>query len=403
MASLFTGLQPSRHGAGRVTNRRDPLGRSPLPADSWTIATALRAAGYRTHAIVTNPYLTLRYGFGDGFESYENLTVESEVYVTGRRTAPLRLFAWLAPGLVPGDRGGAVSARATRWLGGVERSRPFFLWLHYVDPHAPYQRPGTSRHKSFRGDSLLGAQSASEALPLELSAPDVGRLRSGELRLSDAERDGVRALYRAEVAAVDLAVGTVLDALDDLGLARDTLVVCLSDHGEELWEHGGIEHGHSVYDEVVRIPLLMRWPGRLPRGARVPALARTVDVVPTVVELLGLDAAPATDGRSLLAALRGEEAEPPAALIENLLFAEERVAMRSATTKYVRWATGKDEAYDLRADPREQRDLAGVPAVVGAQRARFDAQRRAAPSELAAPAAPAGGNVAGLRALGYLQ
>jgi arylsulfatase A-like enzyme len=142
MASLFTGLYPSRHGAGEITNRRDPLGRSPLPPNTRTLTSVLSEAGYRTHASATNPYLALRYGFGEGFETYENVTIESEAFLSFEKTTAVRLLKWIKPEWITGDRGETVSARAHSWLQNYDRSRPFFLWLHYVDPHPPYSRPG---------------------------------------------------------------------------------------------------------------------------------------------------------------------------------------------------------------------------------------------------------------------
>src|SRR5207245_5431219 len=130
-----------------------------------------------------------------------------------------------------GDRGDTVSDRATRWLDSVPANRPFFLWLHYIDPHAPYARANATRHKSFREDSVL-APSAVSLDDILVRSPDVARLRSGEIRLSSEQKEAVRTLYRAEVATVDRAVGTVLDALDGHGLRDRTLVVIVGDHGE---------------------------------------------------------------------------------------------------------------------------------------------------------------------------
>ena len=404
VASLMTGLHPRHHRAGVVTNRRDPLGRAALASGSWTLAGALRARGYRTQAIVTNPYLALRYGLGDGFGGYENLTIESEFFLATREVTAVRLLTWLVPDLVIGDRGDTVSARATAWLERAARDRPFFLWLHYVDPHAPYSRPGASRHKSFRGDSLLTAESSTDT-PLTLSSPDIARLRSGELRLDDREKEAVRALYRGEVAYVDAAVGRVLGALDRLGLGERTLVVCLSDHGEEFWEHGGVEHGHTVYEEVVRIPLLMRWPVALPSGAAVESVARIVDVSPTILDLLGIPAPAHVDGVTLLPLLRGAIEAPRIALVENMLFSEERIGVRTADRKYVRWDSGKEEAYDLVTDPGESRDLAGLATAVQPLRellATFE--RTIGRRALIARTPPPDGDSRGmLRALGYVQ
>ncbi len=403
VGSLMTARYPRHHGAGQLTNRRDPLGRSALPPDAWTLATALHADGYRTHAVVTNPYLALRYGFGQGFDGYENLTIESEYFVASRDTTATRLLEWIAPAAVIGDRGDTVSARATRWLERTGTSGPFFLWLHYIDPHPPYSRAGVTRHKSFRGDSLLGAQAAPVA-DLTLTSTDAARLRSGELRLTEPEKDAVRGLYRDEVASVDAAVGRVLDTLDRLGLGERTLVVVVSDHGEEFWEHGGVEHGHTVYEELVHVPLLMRWPGHLPAGKVVEPVVRMTDVAPTILDLLGLPPAPAADGFTMMPLVRGEESAPRVALVENMLFAEERVGLRTPDRKYVRWDTGKEEAYDLVADPVELRDLAAVgPLVTPLRDLHAELEKTLGSRTVTAAAPPRPATAASLRALGYVR
>jgi len=406
VASLLTGQDPRHHQAGLVTNRRDPLGRSPLPDGAWTLATALQTAGYGTYAVVTNPYLTRHYGLDRGFDTYENLTVESEFFLAGQTVTPLRLLTWLWPDLVLGDRGADVSARAARVLAHIDTTRPFFLWVHYIDPHAPYSRRGSSRHKSFRGDSLLAPGPSGAAPVVDALSPAPARLRSGEIRLSAEDKAAVRALYGDEVRAVDAAVGVVLDALDAAGLTRDTLIVCLSDHGEEFWEHGGVEHGHTLYDELLRVPLILRWPERLPERRHVPGVVRTVDVAPTVLDLLGIASPPVLDGVSLRPVVDGTASPPGSALSENLLFAEERVSLRTDDTKYVRWEDGREELFDLRADPSEQHDLAAIPGRVAAARtALAEVDRRRAPAFLTSGGAPPSdlGRAAGLRALGYLR
>jgi uncharacterized sulfatase len=184
-------------------------------------------------------------------------------------------------------------------------------------------------------------------------------LRSGEIRLGDKEKEAVRDLYRAEVAAVDSAVGEVFNQIDELGLKEDTLVVLIADHGEELWEHGGVEHGHTVYDEILRVPFIMRRPGHLATGRRVEEQVRIVDAAPTVLDLLSLPVPPGLDGQSLLPILQGKENAPRIAFAENMLFAEERTALRTQNHKYVRWADGREEVYDLASDPAERVNLDG--------------------------------------------
>ena len=401
LASVMTGLYPRHHGAGAIANRRDPLGRTPLAPGVTTLAETFARHGYRTHAIVTNPYLLARSGLAAGFESYENLTFLSEAMITGRANAAQWLLDHVAPQLVVGDRGVEVSDWAVRWLEHVGTDRPFFLWLHYIDPHGPYGGTPGSRHKSFRGDSSFGS-AASHDLLLDGRSPDPVRLRSGEVRLDDQGKRTMRALYDGEVAEVDRQVGRVLAALDRRGLASGTLVVCVSDHGEEFWDHGGVEHGHTLYDELLHVALLLRWPGHLQAGLRVPGVASSVDIAPTVRELARLPAGHPSDGVSLVGSLRGAPSPPRAVLSENLLFAEERVAVRTDTAKLIRWANGKEEAYDLRRDPAERRDLAGVDGFVVPLEATFDETERA----MAPAVTPVAGHdlpAAALRALGYVD
>jgi arylsulfatase A-like enzyme len=399
VASIMTGLYPRHHGAGGIANRRDPLGRTPLAPGIPTLADAFVARGYRTHAIVTNPYLLVHSGLSSGFESYENLTFLSEAMLAGRRNAAQWLFDHVASRWIVGDRGVEVSDHAVRWIGAAEHRRPFFLWLHYIDPHGPYGGAAGSRHKTFRGDSAFGATGAS--LELDERSPDPVRLRSGEIRLGDDDKRAVRALYDREVTEVDRQIGRVLAALERQGIAGTTLVVCVSDHGEEFWDHGGTEHGHTLYDELIHVPLIMRWPGHLPSGLRVASIASTVDVAPTVEELVFGASAP-RDGMSLMPLLRGGEPALRTVISENLLFAEERTALRTDRAKLIRWANGKEEAYDLRADPAERRDLAGVEAFIAPLELALDEAERTMPPvtiPIAGRELPAGA----LRALGYVN
>jgi arylsulfatase A-like enzyme len=131
------------------------------------------------------------------------------------------------------------------------------------------------------------------------------------------DKDRIHDLYRAEVADVDEAVGEVLGALESTGLRERTLVVLAGDHGEEFWEHGGVEHGRTVYEEVVRVPLLMRWPGHLPASIRVDPVARITDVAPTILDLFAIPPPPDIDGETLRKA--GNLLSPRAATLRSLV------------------------------------------------------------------------------------
>ena len=352
VASFLTGLVPARHGAGWPRNGFDLLARTPIAAGAWTLAEGLRAAGYRTDAIVSNPYLALQYGFGAGFDAYDNVSVESELLLCLRSTLAGRLLEPLLHRRISAS-GDIVTARGLRRLAELRADgAPYFLWLHYIDPHAPYGCGGT---KSFRGDTLLSEVRADTDLDRSFDA--IARLRAGEIRLDAADKARVVALYDEGVASVDRHVGRILAAAPP---DQDTLVVVVSDHGEEFWEHGGVEHGHTCFDELVHVPLVFAGAG-LDAGGRVAGVTRLVDVPPTVLGLLDLPAPPDLDGASLVAGVNGHArlaTSGVSARCEGMLFAEEKVGVRTDRLKYVRSANGKEELYDLVDDPRELRDIA---------------------------------------------
>lgn len=357
VASFLTGLYPSHHGAGEPVNGFDLMARSPLRPSVGTLAEACSDAGYGTYAVVSNPYLALQYGLGRGFASYENVSIESEAIVAMRGTLAGRALEWML-GSRPADTGERVSdvgIRRLRRVASVRREdgQPFFLWLHYIDPHAPY---GCAGDKSFRGDTLLSEIRHEGPLGQRFEA--IARLRAGEIRLSETEKAHLLALYDAGVATVDAAVGRVLEELTALGLADDVIVAVVSDHGEEFWEHGGVEHGHTFYDELVHVPLMFAGPG-VPRGGRVRSLVSLADLPPTLLRLAGLSAPLGLDGVPI--ALSDASAEDERVVhCESLLFAEPKAAVRTRSLKYVLWQGGKEELFDLDRDPRELRDLAAT-------------------------------------------
>ncbi len=299
--TLLTGLLPPHHG---LRNN----GAGALHGETATLATLLAGQGYRTGAFVGAFVLDHRFGLNRGFEVYDD-----EVPRDPRAGAALEQ-----------ERPGRdVVDRALAWL-EREDPRPFFLWVHLYDAHAPYQPPPTwaARHP--------------------------GRP------------------YDAEISEVDEQVGRIVAALDDRGLAKRTVVAVAADHGEGLGEHGELTHGLLLYEPTLRVPLLVRAPGRLaPRVVETPV--SLVDVAPTLAGLLG-QALPAPakgslDGRDLAAALlKGGEPAPAD------LYAETRypaifgwsplAALRRRDLKYI--SAPQPELYDLRRDPKEAANLAAA-------------------------------------------
>lgn len=275
MAALFSGVVTTGNGAqgDRAVHRE---------VDWWP--ERLRRAGYATQAIVTNPHLVRRFRFDRGFEGFEHCG-ELE------RLEPIALSVWAhwlgrqlrdRYDLRRGDR---VVNRAIAWLEKAsELDAPWFLWVHLVDPHLPYHVRGEQGEleppeepvwlKTLEGDLVDGR------------FMDLKGARSGTRIASDAAREALRRLYLREVRFADAQVGRLLPAATRAAGSRGLLWILVSDHGEEFWEHGSFEHGHSLHEEVLRVPLALGG-AELPAGGVTEGM-KLQDVGPTVLGLLGL-------------------------------------------------------------------------------------------------------------------
>jgi arylsulfatase A-like enzyme len=341
--SLLTGLYPAAHGV------RDN-GTTRVPPAAVTLAERLKAVGYRTHAVVGGFVLNECFGLAQGFDTYD-------APQRGLRAADMHAIEARADAVV--DRGLAALDASL----GAAADAPFFLFLHLFDPHFPYEAPGA---------------------PAGLSPT---------------------AAYDAEVAYVDRELGRLFAGLRARGLFDELVLVFASDHGEGLEDGREISHGYFVYDQTMRIPLFVKAPGIAP--GRVGVQVSLIDVVPTVLELLGLRApAPAElDGTSLVAAMRGGTAPARTLALEAYVpylshgWAPFQAGVNGAL-KLVRGATV--ELYDRAADPDERNDLHGKDpreAELAAQVERlFSDTRRRLPRE--SVELDAAGRAA-LAALGY--
>lgn len=351
VATLMTGVPVSRHGAGRKPGPgRHVVGVSDaLP----TLAEQLHEAGYDTGAILAmNPYLNPHYGLARGFDHYElggavhhagalpasHDFVARPVLVQMLITAAYRIERPALHRILALDRRQGLQlelAYARDWL--ERRSeRPYFLWLHAMEAHLPY-------------DHVLDL-----ALPGDLERALIQANRPGILddpRFESAEwRDALRRAYRNEVAHLDRLLLELLDALGP-PRPRGRVVVLVADHGEEFFENGGFEHGHAFYQGVVSVPLVVA--GVDPARLRDPhALVGQMDVAPTLLELAGIEGVEQTGGTSLLRP-RGDTVLRS----QNLLYGG-RVgrAVRAADWKLID-IDGHEELYDLAADPEENTNL----------------------------------------------
>jgi arylsulfatase len=320
--AMLTGRLAAQSGYGKS---------HPLLVDfNPTLASVLKEAGYETAATVDNPNVASSLGYARGFDRYRE-TWEEKALVTEM------------------DRTRAITADGVRFISQASPERPFFLWLHYVNPHAPYEPPAPwdtafLDDRAARGPVLAPVDGLHGGVPRPWARP------GKTLGYYVAQYDG-------EIAAVDAEVGQVLDALSRSAVSGRTLVVVTSDHGESLGEHGYyFDHGEDLFDPSMRVPLIVAGPGAR-AGHRSDVLATTLDLVPTVLDALKVSYPPDLAGESLLPALRGE-ARPGRTRLHgqndrNLLGAWDRRYKIVATPSD---AGARFALYDREKDPGETRD-----------------------------------------------
>jgi len=374
-AGLFTSRYPSEHG---VLKNADVL------AATWiTLAEALAQAGYSTAAFVSAYPLARKFGFAQGFATYDDAFTAAD--------ASIVLSDWEGERVESAGfdrRADATTARALAWLSTAPRDRPLFLWVHYYDPHEPYDPPAAYR-------ALLA------------SAPVKGRPRL----------TGAIEAYDAEIRFADDWLGQLIDAVDHRLGASNTLVVVASDHGEGLMQHGWMGHGANLYEELVRTVLVFRRPGHV-RATRVDAPVGLIDVAPTILAHLGLDAsalqprgidlAPALDHGAPLAAERAlyfqRRVYQPGSR-DDVPVRGEMLGIRVGPWKYIEAPHGVGaELFDLASDPGETRNLSDREAARASELAAvLDRWRGEERREGAVDRPLSAEEARRLRALGYVE
>src|SRR5262245_22460501 len=305
-ASILTGLIPLSHG---FRNNSGFI----LAPEVKTVAQDFRNGGYHTAGFVSGFPLDRRFGFDRGFETYDDHLPKGN---DRRRTPYVERFA------------DATTDAVLRWLAtasprGAQPSTPWFLWVHYYDPHAPYEPPVAD--------------------------------------LADRYR---RSPYDGEIAFVDRQLGRLLQALDAGGETSRTIMLVTADHGESLGEHGEGTHGIFLYDATLRVPWIMAGP-QIAAGRVSPTIARSIDVLPTLLDYAGLPQRSDVDGRSLRRAADGEPMSDAPAYAESL-YSELELgwaplhAWRTAGFKFIK--APHPELYDLQTDPSEKSNRAGEQA-----------------------------------------
>jgi arylsulfatase A-like enzyme len=316
MMSVMTGLYPWSH---HVRDHNFTLSES-VPM----LAERLRKLGYSTAAIVPSATLREDFGFARGFDFYHNGRYGHDVI-----TSP------------------ALTGQALNWL---ERPRegPFFCWIHLWDPHYNYL-PAAPFDTAF----------ATPFRPAPGVRYDLTSLKNREWAVRREEAAFLESQYCGEILYTDRYIGELIDFLDQKGLGRKTIVVLMGDHGEAFQEHGWLTHTMRVYEEMTRVPLLVRWPERQNAGRRVEIPVSLVNVAPTILDMLGQPVPEGEmEGRSLLPLMRGEGAREIPPVTSETIRQAALASWREDDWKYIlNLDTCEGEMYNLASDPAEKRNL----------------------------------------------
>jgi len=342
VVSLFTGLLPQAHGVNR---REDALAPS-----LETMAERLGGEGYSTLGFITNGNVSDSFGLEQGFDHYQYLRESSDRWSVHQLSDRLNwwVFKWFED-------------RKIRIPGSDAGHEPFFLYLHSTDPHGPYTPPEPFYH--------LFAAHVDRAVG---QIDNVHAISTGRKNAPPGTANDFIDLYDAEIAFNDHQFGLLLDRLKAEGLYDSTLIIMLSDHGEEFFEHGDWEHGKTLYDEQLHIPLVVKLPHGEGAGMRIDAPARQIDVLPTLLDYLGMEIPSSLDGRSLLPLLESEgaSAEVPVSLAYLLLGKRHLDSATGRGYKLIRDLSKdrggrQEELYRLAEDPGEQHDVGTTERVAG--------------------------------------
>jgi arylsulfatase A-like enzyme len=326
VTSMLTGLRPLTHG---VVERMDTLSDAVR-----TLPEMLHDAGYETFGISTNPAVSVAAGLARGFDRFVELF------------GPEPALPFVAQ---PSE---SVNAELFRWLDHRDRARPFFAYLHAMDAHEPYLPPPAFRSRfAGQADAALCSPGPKDVAADLASHPGLSR---------GALSDNFAALYDAQIAHADNQFGLLLRRLRDAGLYDKTVIVLVSDHGEEFLDHGLFAHGHSLYQEILHVPLIVRWPGGQYAGRRIDSAVQHIDLLPTILAAARVPSPPAYPGLDLRL-LAQMDTPVDREIASDLSLAGTRIASLVSGNMHLLVRDHPNpgaELYDLRRDPREQHNLA---------------------------------------------
>jgi arylsulfatase A-like enzyme len=321
-----------------------------MSRETKTLADILRTEHYICAAFTGGGYLSESYGFSKGFDSYQEIKLHGDLGIRF-------------------DEAERLGEMASDWI-ETNKDKDFFLFLHTYQPHDPYA------NLSPVGKEFLGPNAEWEQIRMETLFEQKSRF---ETHFSEDEIQNIIDLYDGEIKYTDVSfVQPILEKLRDLGLYENALIILTSDHGEEFHEHEAWLHDHSIYNESIKTPLIIKFPGQHYRGIQVESIARITDILPTILDILDIDVSSKLfDGQSLIPILRGKEKKQRSFICDLALrdfdFAPTVIAVTKDNFKlilnkkiispYIK-RTSRDfngaqiELYDIQTDPGETKNLA---------------------------------------------
>jgi arylsulfatase A-like enzyme len=313
--SLMSGLDPYRH---QVILRK-----SKLPSTTITLAERFQSSGYNTGTFVANGNASNTFGMTQGFNEV------AEVFRDPNYTG------W----------GSDISNRFFQWLDKSKEDRPFFAYLHYREPHAPFNPPEKFKNR-FTDPNYTGYRDASYEMRRKINM--------GEVQATKADRDYIIATYDENLRYGDYEVGRVINKLKQNNMYENTVIIVTADHGEAFWEHGFQGHNSQMYEESIHIPLVIKFAGKSVKAKRVPQPVRTIDIYPTLVDLLQFSRRQMNvDGHSFIPYLFSSDS-PETPVMTQTIASQAYGYIENGYKYMVHIQTRKEELYDLKSDPMEK-------------------------------------------------
>jgi arylsulfatase A-like enzyme len=317
VASILTGLYPMTH--------RTKQSESKLSSEATMISEIFKKEGFTTATFLANGYVSDKFGFAQGWDHYTN-------YIRENRTTTAQ----------------NVFKEAGDWI-EKNKDKRSFVYIQTIDPHVPYDPPAEFLQK-YDAAAYTG-QIAPRKTPDLL---EKAKRNPPAVTFNDRDRARLEALYDAEISYHDAHFGKFVERLKQLGVYDQSLFVITSDHGEEFFDHGSYGHGHSVYQELLHVPLLFRQPGVVPAGKRIEDTVGTLDIAPTVLAAAGLAVPDFMEGVDRNEHLRGRVPALPAVAFSDFL--DDRRAIQAGRFKLI--LNGVNATFfDLQKDPGEKREL----------------------------------------------